>query len=90
MKSIKTFLSLSLLSLIAASCGHFVDDPSKSVWSGGLWLIFWIPFLGGLFFSYKAYSIHKKTKEWSTGHIVFAAIAFVATIVIVIAVNADK
>ncbi len=44
------FFMLGLVALSA--CGHFHDEPTKSVWAGGLWLVFWIPFLGGLWFLY--------------------------------------
>jgi len=58
-----------------ASCSHYHDDPSKSVWSGGLWLIFWLPFLGSLVFAYYAYKAHEsgqmvrksEFEEWKPG-----------------------
>jgi hypothetical protein len=50
-------IALALLSIIALvivlpSCAHFHDEPTKSVWAGGLWIvIFWLPFLGSLLVS---------------------------------------
>jgi hypothetical protein len=58
MKQIKAFcLFVFALALTFAfsSCAHFHDDPTKSVWSGGLLIIFWLPFLGSLVFVYYAY-----------------------------------
>lgn len=54
MKQIKAFC-LFLIALAMTSCAHFHDEPTKSVWSGGLWIIFWLPFLGSIFFLYRAW-----------------------------------
>jgi hypothetical protein len=56
MKRITTFLFL-LFSMMLTSCTHFNDGTS--VWAGGLWLIFWIPFLGSFVFAYYAYKAHE-------------------------------
>jgi hypothetical protein len=54
-KSPFALIALFLTMLLFSSCAHFHDEPTKSVWAGGLWIIFWIPFLASLFFLYKAY-----------------------------------
>jgi hypothetical protein len=53
-------IALALLSIIALvivlpSCAHFHDEPTKSVWAGGLWIVFWLPFLGSLLALYVSY-----------------------------------
>jgi hypothetical protein len=47
MKSIKVFLML-LLTVAMCSCAHFHDEPTKSVWSSGLWILPWVVGLAAL------------------------------------------
>lgn len=48
----KTVLFL-LMAFAFASCGHYSDGTS--VWAGGAWLIFWLPFVASFVFLYFAY-----------------------------------
>jgi len=54
MKQIKAFY-VFLIALAMTSCAHFHDEPTKSVWSGGVWLLFWLPFLGSVYYLYRAW-----------------------------------
>jgi hypothetical protein len=58
-KSPLSLIALFLTMLLFSSCAHFHDEPTKSVWAGGLWIVFWLPFLGSFFFLYKAYQSSK-------------------------------
>lgn len=47
----KSFMLLMLSAMLfLTGCADFHDEPGKSVWSEGGWLVFWIPFLGALWF----------------------------------------
>jgi uncharacterized membrane protein len=85
---------LLTMALAFSSCGHFHDDPKLSVWAGGLWIIPWILGLTSAWFGYKAYASYKKYYKsegtFSIGSLTFSIILFVALIVVLIVVNADK
>lgn len=40
---------------LLSSCVKWNDGSPGSVWDGGLWIVFWLPFLGALFCWYKVY-----------------------------------
>jgi hypothetical protein len=66
MKSVKLFFLLLICAIIGAACGHFHDEPTKSVWSGATWIVFWLPFLGSIFFFVKAYLSSKSNSTTQT------------------------
>lgn len=82
---------------VLAACGHFKDDPTKSVWAGGLWILPWATFIAFIIFSIKAIKSYNsgtisggsdpgrqlKGKTVNVGYTVFAVIFLLATIAIV-------
>jgi pheromone shutdown protein TraB len=66
----KFFVFVSMLVLFA-SCGHFHDEPTVSVWAKGAWLVFWVPFLGSFFFfGWALRSVKSGTNQQTPGGIV--------------------
>lgn len=57
----KSLLAFLFLAVVLTSCGHFHDAPTVSVWADGLWVTFWLPFLGSLPFFYQAYKGSKSS-----------------------------
>lgn len=49
------FFFAAVAIILLTGCSDFHDAPGVSVWSEGLWLAFWVPFLGGVWFYYLAY-----------------------------------
>lgn len=111
----KTVMKKLLFFLIACvalmSCGHFHDEPTKSVWAGGLWVLPWLTAIGSVIFFVLAYLSSKSNSttqrntgsagayvEDNTGNVPiyklgffwFGVILAVATIIIIIWVNAEK
>jgi hypothetical protein len=81
------------ISMLLPACAHFHDEPTKSVWSGGLWLVFWIPFLGSLYFAYATYQAVKRfpaLKFYETGWFIFFVILQIASWAICLGVNLSK
>lgn len=58
----KSIIFLLILAIILSSCGHFHDDPTLSVWAGGLWIIPWVLAVGSAIFF--AISIFKSRSGW--------------------------
>lgn len=102
----KNILLFTLCAVALMSCGHFHDEPTKSVWAGCLWIIPLATALGSAFFLYRSL-IKSKTGserqtpsgyEYSDKNIpfyrqnvfIFSVILFAATIGIIIAVNNSK
>ena len=92
-----------LAAIIFTSCATFADDPTKSVWSEGLWILPWLTGLGSAFFFYQSYRAVKsgsikgwkqnadeKFKFYKSGKFWFGIILLAATIVIVLAVIGDR
>lgn len=62
MKKAFSFFALVAI-LFLTSCSTFRDEPDVSVWAKGLWLVFWLPFLGSLWFFYLSYRASKSGSE---------------------------
>jgi hypothetical protein len=61
----KTILFLLLVaSMFLSSCGKYYDGTS--VWAGGAFLVFWIPFIGSFVFLYFAYKASKSGSVQTT------------------------
>lgn len=103
MKIIKLFL-FAVICLAVAGCGKFRDG--SSVWQDGLWILPWIAGLLCLFCGYNTYidwqsgwqqddlaghtEGKKKLPLYKIPYFWFTVILFVATIVIIWVVNAEK
>jgi hypothetical protein len=57
MKQLFAFL-VSIIWLGLLSCAHFANDPSTSVWAGGLWILPLLIAIGFFVFAYKAYKAY--------------------------------
>lgn len=92
----KLLLFVFSICLTLASCADFHDDPGKSVWSEGLWILPWATGLGAaacLFQFYKAWRAHKGydgRKKLSYAWLYYTAALIVATIVIIGMVIGNK
>jgi hypothetical protein len=50
------------------SCAHFHDDPSVSVWSGGVWILPWLTGIGSIVCYVLAYLSSKSNSTTQTKH----------------------
>lgn len=105
MKQFK-FFAAALVVLLFASCAHYPDDPTQSVWSKGLWILPWLTGLGSIPFFYFAYQASKSNSTtntnkgkidntgnvsiFKTGQFWFGVVLVIATIVIIAVVNGNK
>ncbi|MBC7947754.1 MAG: hypothetical protein H7Y42_07730 [Chitinophagaceae bacterium] len=69
MKTTILFLFL-FMTMALTGCVKFHDDPTKSVWSEGLWVVFWLPFLGSLWFLYVSYRASRSNSTHDKGNVV--------------------
>ncbi len=82
-----------------SSCADFHDEPGKSVWSEGLWLLPWLTALGAAASGYKFVAAYLKYKEYKKagnkarigyGWLIFTGALIVATVVIIWKVVAER
>jgi hypothetical protein len=88
----QAFFVLAMFAIVLLTgCANFHDEPGKSVWSEGMWIIPWITGIAGaiwLYQWYKDYAAYKKypgaKKYKGFGKLFLGSVATVATIVIII------
>lgn len=93
----KAFIySVSLMCMfLLASCSRHSDG--SSVWGGGLWLVALLPAASGIYsyirwkhFRDQWAAAGKPSGEYPMGHLIFTVCFFLATVVIILMVNAER